>query len=155
MVLPINQINACSLYFSFLVKGIQLSFFDASYLDTELLRLNSEPSADQKPMIRRIIQNYFDNAGGRPSGPEGVSSADASSVKKNLILEQTRSEAIRIVRNYAHEVSLMEAFLREKVISVRTYKRYFRKHSVNDQFPNTSIAAVQKSAHYETGEGSF
>lgn len=74
--------DACSLYFSFLANGIQLSFFDASYLDTELLRLNSDPSADQKLMIRIIIQNYFDNAGGRPSGTEGISSADASSVKK-------------------------------------------------------------------------
>ena len=86
--------------------------------------------------------------------PKGSALQMPLPLKKNLILEQTRSEAIRIVRNYSYEVSMMEAFLREKVISVRTYKRYFRKHSVNDQFPNTSIAAVQKSAHYETDEGS-
>ena len=58
--------------------------FDASYLDTDLLKLNSEPPADQKLLIQRIIQNYYDNPGGRPSGTKERSSDSGStdSVKK-------------------------------------------------------------------------
>ena len=76
--------DACSLYFSFLKKGIEMKFFDASYLDTDLLKLNSEPPADQKLLIQRIIQNYYDNPGGRPSGTKERSSDSGStdSVKK-------------------------------------------------------------------------
>ena len=76
--------DACRLYFSFLKKGIELKFFDASYLDTDLLKLNSEPPADQKLLIQRIIQNYYDNPGGMPSGTKERSSdsGSADSVKK-------------------------------------------------------------------------
>ena len=79
-----NAEDACTLYFSFLKKGIELKFFDTSYLDTDLLKLNSEPSADQKLLIQRIIQNYFDNPGGMPSGTKERSSdsGSADSVKK-------------------------------------------------------------------------
>ena len=79
-----NAEDACTLYFSFLKKGIELKLFDTSYLDTDLLRLNSEPPADQKLLIQRIIQNYFDNPGGMPSGTKERSSdsGSADSVKK-------------------------------------------------------------------------
>ena len=79
-----NAEDACTLYFSFLKKGIELKFFDTSYLDTDLLQLNSEPPADQKLLIQRIIQNYFDNPGGMPSGTKERSSdsGSADSVKK-------------------------------------------------------------------------
>ena len=56
-----------------------------------------------------------------------------------------------MLKSYRHEASLMEAFLRESVISIRTYKRYFQKHSVLDQFMNTSMPSVQKSDHPEAG----
>ena len=54
-----NKEEAKKLYYLFLKKGIHLNFFDASYLDTEMLGLTSEPSPDQKRMINKIIENYF------------------------------------------------------------------------------------------------
>lgn len=146
-----NAEDACTLYFSFLKKGIELKFFDTSYLDTDLLRLNSEPPADQKLLIQRIIQNYFDNPGGMPSGTKERSSdsGSADSVKKNLIVREARSETIAMLKSCRHEASLMEAFLRESVISIRTYKRYFQKHSDPNLFLNTKLPPVQKSDQSE------
>lgn len=62
-----NADDARQLYFSFLSKGIHLSFFDASYLNTDMLKLNAQPSTDQKLMIQRIIRNYFESSDHLPS----------------------------------------------------------------------------------------
>lgn len=51
--------EAAKLYFAFLEKGIQMAFYDAGYIDTELHCLNTRPSADQKLMITKNIQNYY------------------------------------------------------------------------------------------------
>ena len=54
-----------------------------------------------------------------------------------------------MLKSYRHEASLMEAFLRESVISIRTYKRYFQKHSDPNLFLNTKLPPVQKSDQSE------
>jgi len=70
-------------------------------------------------------------------------------LKKNLIVREVRYETIAMIERYRHEVSLMEAFLRESVISARTYKRYFQKHSDPNLFLNTKLPPVQKSDQSE------
>ena len=54
-----------------------------------------------------------------------------------------------MLKSYRHEASLMEAFLRESVISARTYKRYFQKHSDPNLFLNTKLPPVRKSDQSE------
>lgn len=58
--------EAVKMYFSFLKKGIQLSFYDASYLDTKLHHLNRIPSNDQTVMITNMIEDYFSKSEYRP-----------------------------------------------------------------------------------------
>lgn len=53
--------EAEQLYFSFLAKQIQMTFYDAPYLNTETLQLKSDPSEDQKQLVARIIQSYYKN----------------------------------------------------------------------------------------------
>ena len=54
-----NSSEAGDLYFSLLKKGIRLSVYDASYLDTDLHHLKRIPSEDQKTMITNMIKDYF------------------------------------------------------------------------------------------------
>ena len=72
-----------------------------------------------------------------------------TALKKNLIVREARSKTIAMLESYRHEASLMEAFLRESVISIRTYKRYFQKHSDPNLFLNTKLPPVQKSDQSE------
>lgn len=55
--------EAEKVYFDFLSKGIELSFYDMSFLDTEKLKLNTEPTNEQKVMIRRIMDTYYAQKG--------------------------------------------------------------------------------------------
>ena len=43
------------LYFRAVEKGIELSFYDASYMDSQTLAVDSNPTADESRLIRRII----------------------------------------------------------------------------------------------------
>ena len=58
--------EAEKIYFQALGKGITLQFYDMSYLDTTLHQLKTEPSADEKRMIRRIIGRYYSQREYRP-----------------------------------------------------------------------------------------
>jgi hypothetical protein len=58
--------EAEELYFAFHKKGICQFFYDSSFLDTEVLELPGEPSADQRVMIRRIIRNYYRQMADKP-----------------------------------------------------------------------------------------
>ena len=58
-----NAGEAEKIYFDFLSKGIRLFFYDMSFLDTEKLKLNTEPTNEQKVMIRRIIDTYYSQNG--------------------------------------------------------------------------------------------
>lgn len=58
--------EAENVYFDFLSKGIELYFYDMSFLDTKKLKLNAEPTSEQKVMIRRIMDTYYAQKGGFP-----------------------------------------------------------------------------------------
>ena len=57
--------EASDLYFHAIEEGIVMSFYDASYIDSQTLDLDSNPSVEETRLIRRIINNYYhqkDNA---------------------------------------------------------------------------------------------
>ena len=57
--------EASDLYFHAIEEGIMMSFYDASYIDSQTLDLDSNPSVEETRLIRRIINNYYhqkDNA---------------------------------------------------------------------------------------------
>ena len=57
--------EASDLYFHAIEEGIVVSFYDAGYIDSHTLALDSTPSAEEKRLVRRIINNYYhqkDNA---------------------------------------------------------------------------------------------
>ena len=54
------------LYFSFLKKGISLTFYDAYYLSPTVHHLEPIPSNDQKDMITTMIEIYCENPEDHP-----------------------------------------------------------------------------------------
>lgn len=57
--------EASELYFHTVEKGIEISFYDASYINSQTLALDSNPTTEERRLIRRIINNYYqlvDNA---------------------------------------------------------------------------------------------
>ena len=59
--------EASDLYFSALEEGIVLSFYDASYIDSKTLALDSEPTAEETRLIRRIINSYYQQKDNAPA----------------------------------------------------------------------------------------
>lgn len=47
-------------YFALLSHGIILYFYDMYFLNSDTLKLNADPTADQKNMICNIIRSYYD-----------------------------------------------------------------------------------------------
>ena len=44
------------------------------------------------------------------------------------MLDQMRNEILEAIRQYRYEVKIMNAFVRDNTISVRSYKRRYRTH---------------------------
>jgi hypothetical protein len=56
-----TAVQAEDLYFAILKKGISMFFYDARYLNTQVLKMNPEPSEVEKILIQRIIGDYYTN----------------------------------------------------------------------------------------------
>lgn len=61
-----NAEEAEKLYFAFLKKCVDLSFYDESLLDTQDLCLSRNPSDDQRSIISCMLKKYYLNLNGSP-----------------------------------------------------------------------------------------
>ena len=122
--------EAADLYFRAVEKGIELSFYDSSYMDSQTLAVDSNPTADESRLIRRIINNYYRQKDIAPllSKDDLTTLAGMPAAKKNLMLDQIRAEIIDMITRYRFESSIMNAFVREHAISARSYKRRYHKN---------------------------
>lgn len=58
--------EACDIYFSLIRKEIPVSFYECTYLDTDVLKLPVAPSEEAQMMVSRMIDNFFGQNGGTP-----------------------------------------------------------------------------------------
>ena len=121
--------EASDLYFRAIEEGIVMSFYDAGYIDSQTLALDPSPSTEEIRLIRRIINNYYHQKDYAPVLPKDELTALAGlpAYKKNLMLDQIRLEIKAVIQQYRIEAVMMNAFVRENAISIRSYKRRFHK----------------------------
>lgn len=75
--------EACDIYFSLVRKEIHISFYECTYLDTDVLKLPVTPSEDIRLMVSRMIDNYFSHDDDTPR---------ISIQERSRILEMKRSK---------------------------------------------------------------
>lgn len=122
-----TAIEAKELYFKAVEKPIRLSFYDASYLDSDVLQLNSTSEPAQKHLVARIIDNYFYQTSVKSmSVEEQTQLSFIKRAKKNQLLDRLRSEAMCVAIKVKHESALMKALTATDLISERTYKHYYK-----------------------------
>lgn len=80
--------EASDLYFRAIEEGIVMSFYDAGYIDSQTVALDSTSSAEERRLVRRIINNYYHQKDNSP-----VLSKDELTALAGLPVAKKKSDA--------------------------------------------------------------
>ena len=117
--------EACDIYFSLIGKEESISFYECSYLDTDVTKLPVTPAEETRMMISRMIDNCFSQNGNPPrvSIQERNRILEMKRSKKNQLILNARKAARTAALHIAHDSCIKNVLIYEEVITSRTYER--------------------------------